>query len=100
MPGPADRASDGQGWPGVSANFACAICQHDVDMRWERHRRPDRSTPIAPICRLCESHYSEGNAAPRHGSFRDRREVTRGFAVAEALHNAAMLTKWNSHARA
>lgn len=84
-----DRAED----------FTCVICQRVVDMRWSSFR-VHRSTPIAPFCTTCEHTYTEGVGEPKHGSFRDRREVKRGLAIAEALQTAAVHQKWNSHGHA
>lgn len=61
-------------------------------MRW---RRPGRDTPLAPICIGCERDFSEGVGRPAAGSFRDRREVMRGFAVAEYLQAAALRQQWS-----
>lgn len=81
------------------ADFTCAICQHRVDMRWTFRIKAD--TPLAPICRFCEGWYSSRIGKPSGGSHRDRREVRRGVALAEALHSEAMKQKWsNGHARA
>lgn len=77
-------------------DFACAICERQVEMRWNW-----RNAIIPPICLFCEQWYLPRASTPRHGSFRDRREVCRGFAIAEALANQAALKKWRSdHGRA
>ncbi|RSU58595.1 hypothetical protein BRX36_20240 [Sphingomonas sp. S-NIH.Pt1_0416] len=76
-------------------DFECAICQRMVDMRW--HVRASAKSSMEPICAACEAEYSKGIAKPKHGAFRDRREVMRGFALAEALRCAAMQKEWNSH---
>jgi hypothetical protein len=60
-------------------------------MRWER-RGPDRAIP--PICTSCEKWHSEGVGKPAGGSFRDRREVRRGVALANALHDEAARKQW------
>lgn len=75
--------------------FTCVICQHDSSLRWNSPNR--RDTIIPPICTFCEGHYTDGIGLPSRGAFRDRREVKRGFAVAEALHTAARLDKWRYH---
>lgn len=77
-------------------DFVCAICQRNVDMRWAGFR-VRKDTPLAPFCVYCEQQYSAGIGQTQHGSFRDRREVKRGFAIAEALHCAAMQQKWSGH---
>lgn len=76
-------------------DFECVICKQVVDMRW--HVRASAATNLEPICSYCETQYGSGIAKPKHGSFRDRREVMRGFALAEALRCAAMQKEWNSH---
>jgi hypothetical protein len=63
-------------------DFMCAICQRGVQMRWNR-RGPDAIRP--PLCRYCEHDYSRGQGAPKVGAFADRRIVTQGLALAEAL---------------
>lgn len=72
-------------------SFICAICQREIDMRWNR-AGPDAQIP--PVCRYCERQYSRGVGKPQHGSFRDRREWQRGVALAEALHVEAMRKTW------
>jgi hypothetical protein len=80
-------------------DFTCAICQRRVDMRWTFRIKAD--TSLAPICRSCEVWYSLRVGKPVGGSYRDRREVRRGVALAEALYSEAMKQKWNPiHARA
>lgn len=83
----------------MGEDFTCAICQRKVDMRWAGFR-VRKDTPLPPFCTYCEHQYTQGIGRPQHGSFRDRREVIRGFAIAEALNAAAMHKKWNSHAHA
>ncbi len=80
-----------------TSDYVCAICQRLVSTRWNIR---GRTQSIPPFCGSCEHEYTRGIGQPRHGSFRDRREVMRGFAIAEALHNAAMQKKWSHHASA
>lgn len=79
-------------------NFHCAICGMEVCMRWTvrgRHR------VMPPICPCCEHDYSKGTGKAQHGSFRDRREVVRGLALAEALRCEAARIQWgNVHVHA
>lgn len=73
-------------------DFACAICQRTICMRWNYGKR-DKIIP--PICNICEQHYSSGyGCSVKDGSFRDRREVTRGLALAEALRCEAATQQW------
>lgn len=74
-------------------DFQCKLCERVVDMRWYGR---GRDTPLAPICFSCEREYREGHGTPTGGSFRDRREVMRGFAVAEYLHCAAARMQWET----
>lgn len=84
---------------GERNNFVCAICQRDVDMRWSFSVRAH--TSFAPICFSCERWYSGRVGKPDGGSFRDRREVQRGVAIAEALRTEAMRQTWSeTHAYA
>ncbi len=76
-------------------DFVCVICQRTVEMRW--HVRASRNSSLEPICGGCEHEYSRGLGMPKHGSFRDRREVMRGLALAEALRTTAAHMKWNRH---
>jgi len=73
-------------------DFICAICLRTVCGRWGAQRGPDRALP--PLCRYCEQSYTAGVGKPSAGSFRDRREVMRGFALAEALRCEAMQKTW------
>lgn len=72
-------------------DFTCAICQCNVEMRWSMGRRFD---PLAPICRYCEMEYGGNGRGQSGGAFRDRREVVRGMALAEALRCEAAQQKW------
>ena len=76
-------------------DFVCVVCERAVDMRWSL--RPHRHSSIKPICSYCEDQYTQGVGKPKHGSFRDRREVMRGLALAEALRTTAAHMKWNRH---
>lgn len=76
----------------MTDNFICAICRYPVEMRWNSPRRPDAIIP--PLCRCCERQFSEGIGKPTAGSFRDRREVVRGFAIAEALRTEVGHQQW------
>lgn len=71
--------------------FECAVCRREISLRWNR-RGQDEIIP--PICRSCEQEYARGIGPPRHGAFRDRREVMRGFALAEALRCEAAWMQW------
>lgn len=69
--------------------FDCVICERQVVDYPDRNGR-DRH--IAPICRSCESHYSE--RAPESGAFMDRRNAKRLSAIAEALCGTAHRMEW------
>lgn len=73
--------------------FCCAICTRIINLRWNRRGRDEE---LPPVCIGCERQYTEGVGKPAHGSFRDRREVMRGFALAEALHTAAAHQQWSA----
>lgn len=73
-------------------DFTCVICQHRIWMRWNVVGPGEQ---IPPVCRSCESHYAKGAGQTMAGSFRDRREAIRLFAVAEALHCAAKQIQWS-----
>lgn len=72
-------------------DFTCAICRRPVCMRWSMGRRFD---PLPPICRSCEHGYGGNGRGQSGGSFRDRREVVRGIALAEALRTEALTMQW------
>lgn len=80
-------------------DFVCAICQRNVDRRWNPK---DANEEFPPICRNCEtlSHYGP-YGQPRHrtrptaGSFRDRRMALRIGALADALVELAANQKWS-----
>lgn len=74
-------------------DFTCAICRRTVSMRWNRVG-PNECIP--PVCRSCEVTYAQGIRKPVAGSYRDRRMVTQGFALAEALRVDAAHKKWGS----
>lgn len=74
--------------------FTCVICRHSVDMRWNHLRGPGQIVP--PICLSCERSYSHGVGKPKGGTFRDRRNVMRGVALAEALHSEAARQNWKA----
>lgn len=79
-------------------DFTCAICLHPVNMRWSMGRHFD---PLPPLCRWCEKSYGGKGAGQSAGSFRDRREVVRGLALAEALRTQALSMQWGArHAAA
>ena len=73
------------------ADFECGICGRMIEMRWNF-----RARIIPPICPPCEDSYSSRRGVPRYGSFRDRREVMRGFAVTEALLSTASIKQWEA----
>lgn len=72
-------------------DFTCAICQRNIEMRWN-FRRPSEALP--PICLSCEQVFSEGVGKPTAGSMRDRRMVRQGVALTEALRTAAAHRTW------
>lgn len=72
-------------------SFVCAICQRAISIRWNGR---GRDAHIPPVCLSCERNYSQGIALASHGAFRDRREVRRGLALAEALRCEAMRQTW------
>jgi hypothetical protein len=78
-------------WSDYQRDFNCGICGRIVTMRWNR-TGPDEIIP--PICASCEREFSHRIGKPIGGTLRDRREVRRGFAVAEALHSEACRMKW------
>lgn len=78
---------------GPAQSFICAVCERDVDMRWNRRNGPDRIVP--PICPYCERHY--GSRGPQAGAFMDRRKAVQISALAEALHTEAAHQKWRGH---
>lgn len=86
-------ATPAPSFDGCRADFTCAICRRLIEMRWNR---PGRGECIPPICLYCEGQFSSGVGKPAGGSFRDRRTVIRGFAIAEALRTAAAHKKWGS----
>lgn len=82
--------------------FTCAICEQQEDRRFAW--RP-QDVGIAPICKRCEhswSTYSSWNGSSRDqgrvnaGTFGDRRMARRLFAIAEALHTAAIQAEWRA----
>ncbi|HEY9219574.1 MAG TPA: hypothetical protein VIO94_16115 [Phenylobacterium sp.] len=77
----------------IRENFVCAICQRSIEMRWNC-AGPGEIIP--PVCRYCEKAYSRGIGRPLVGSFRDRRIITQGFALAEALRDEAARKTWGS----
>ena len=77
-----------------NADFECAICQRRIDMRWNPRRGSGATLP--PVCLYCEGIYSRGHGKPSGGTFRDRRTVTQGLALAEALRCEAAHKKWES----
>lgn len=72
-------------------DFICAVCKRHVCMRWSMGRRFD---PLPPVCRGCEHSYGGNGRGQSGGSFRDRREVVRGIALAEALRTEALTMQW------
>lgn len=74
-------------------DFCCAVCKRTVSTRWS-HVGPDEELP--PVCRYCERTLTEGVGKPAAGSFRDRRNTMRIYALAEALHAAAMRIQWST----
>jgi hypothetical protein len=86
--GEMERSRDG------CRDFTCAICQRNVDMRFNRYWR--KEAHIAPICRNCEIWYAAGQGKPTGGTFMDRRNVTRGLAITEALRTEAATKAWRT----
>lgn len=76
-----------------SSDFVCAVCRRTICMRWNVGPLANRTIP--PICLYCEGEYSRGVRAPQAGAFRDRREVLRGLAMAEALRCEAARKMWS-----
>lgn len=76
----------------MTDDFICAVCQHPVSMTWNR-RGPDEIIP--PLCRWCEGHYGRRDwRMDGAGTFRDRRIVRQGLALAEALASHASVKEW------
>jgi len=81
----------------ASEPFVCAICEREIEMRWNTHG-PDRVVP--PVCRYCESHYGSRTKLTA-GSFMDRRKAKQIGALAEALSGKAHCMQWSQrHGRA
>lgn len=78
--------------------FFCPICERTIEQNWN-FVGPHMT--IAPICSICEWRYTERVARPKAGAFRDRRIAMQIYALAEALHCAAMRIRWkDEHASA
>ena len=78
--------------------FRCALCERDIK---DYPNRNGRDRHLEPVCRLCESMWTEGTAKPKHGAMMDRRKALHVLALSNALHNAAALSQWSaSHGRA
>lgn len=77
----------------IADDFTCAICRRTISMRWNR-MGPGEIIP--PVCLYCEGDFTRGVRKPEAGSFRDRRMVTQGLALAEALRTAAAHKKWGT----
>lgn len=73
-------------------DFTCAICQRPVSMHWNQPGRVGAIIP--PICLYCEGVFSERVGKPTAGSMRDRRMVTQGVALTEALRTAVAHRTW------
>lgn len=80
----------------VQHEFTCAICQRIVDMRWN-HLRKGLNRIEPPVCRPCEREYARGIGKPTAGSFKDRRNIEQGVALAEALRCEAARKTWSTH---
>lgn len=74
-------------------DFCCVICERQVNTRWSSVG-PTEELP--PVCRYCEKTYAEGVGKATAGSFRDRRNAIRIYALAEALHTTAMQIHWST----
>lgn len=72
-------------------DFTCAICERAVSTRW--NGSGPRSI-IPPLCLYCEGDYSRGRGKAVAGSYRDRRFVAQGHALAEALRCEAARQHW------
>ena len=89
---PATSGSEPSG-AGAQSDYDCAICQRRVSMRFVY--TPGKPwTPVRPLCLSCERDYSRGVGKPLGGSFRDRRNVTIGLALAEGLRCEAAHLSW------
>jgi hypothetical protein len=80
---------------GSRDEFMCAICQRQVDTRWN-HLRKGLNRIEPPVCCPCEREYSRGIGKPASGSFKDRRNVAQGVALAEALRCEAARMTWSA----
>lgn len=81
----------------VPTDFTCAICQREATNCWNWS---PKDYERAPVCKSCERGHTgwpfrRGVQPPKHGSFRDRREAVRIFALADALHDEAARMDWN-----
>ena len=73
--------------PAEPEPFDCAICQSHQKCEWMGSHPP--SWPHPPICRYCEQTFAPKNVG--YGAMADRRKVTIGIALTEALLNAASI---------
>ena len=72
--------------------FRCTICEREIyDIP-----RNGRDCQLSPICRGCESRWTERMGKPKAGSFMDRRKAMQIAALAEALHSKAASLKWSA----
>ena len=74
-------------------DFCCVVCERNVNTRWNHVGRDEE---LAPVCRWCEREHTAGVGSPAAGSFRDRRNTMRIYALADALHTAAMRITWSA----
>jgi len=76
-------------------DYDCAICQRRVETRWFQRDGPYK--PRRPVCEYCEREYGRRAEA---GAFADRRTVSVGSALAEALACEAARAMWPPEWRA
>ncbi|MGX5776954.1 hypothetical protein [Methylorubrum zatmanii] len=69
--------------------FVCAICEREV-RDWSGRNGRDRH--LAPVCRGCESRWSDGPI--KAGAFMDRRKAAHLSALANALSGKAHAKQW------
>lgn len=74
-------------------DFCCVICERQVSTRWSSVGPTEEQSPV---CRYCEGQFAQGVGKPTAGSFRDRRNAIRIYALAEALRTAAMRIHWST----
>lgn len=80
------------------ADFVCAICQHNIEMRWNP-KGPRANIP--PLCWSCENESgydwagrARNRSKPSGGNFLDRRKAVQILALAEAIEQQANRVKY------